>query len=332
MVVGYVGAVVAGFLLTAVPNWTGTAPLAGGPLAALAALWLAGRAAPWLGAVPDWLAAGLDVAFLPALGLAVARPLIAARKPRNAVFLGFLGLLTAASALVHAEGLGLAPDTGAPGVRLGLDTAILMIAIIGGRIVPTFTANALATRGEPAELARRPTIELLAILATILFLAGDVLVPGTVVAGAAALAAAALHGLRLSGWRTRRTLGSPILWVLHLGYAWLAAGLAIKGIADLTTLVPETVALHGLTVGAIGTMTIAVMSRATLGHTGRPLVAPRVVVLAYLLVSASAIARLAAGFLGPSANIAAAALWVAAFGLFLGALAPALLGQRAPAG
>lgn len=328
MIAGYVVAVVAGFMLTAVPNWTGTAPLAGRPLAALAALWLAGRIAPWLTVVPGWLAAAIDVAFPLALGCAVAKPLIAARKARNVVFLAFLAMLCVSSALVHAEGVGLTQDTGASGVRLGIDTAIVMIAIIGGRIVPVFTANALAARGEPAPMSRPPLVDRLAILATVLFLASDVVLPGTMVAGIIALAAAALHGLRLTGWGTRRVLDAPILWILHWGYAWLALGLALKGVADVTTLLSETVALHGLTIGAIGTMTLAVMSRASLGHTGRALVAPRPVVLAYVLISAAAVVRLLSDNLGAAANIVSAALWVAAFGLYIWTFAPILVGPR----
>jgi uncharacterized protein involved in response to NO len=330
---GYGGAVFAGFLLTAGPGGTGTAPVAGRPLALLALVWLAGRVVMALaGSLPGWLVAAVDLAFLPALALAVAGPLLAARKPHNVVFLGLIGLLVGCNALVHAEGLGLLARSASAGVRLAVDTAALMIAMIGGRVVPAFTANALAARGIAAKIVRSPVLDRAAVLATALFLLADGLRPGTMLAGLLALAAAALHVARLSGWRTLRTLDTPILWVLHLGYVWLAVGLGLRALASLTPVIPDSVALHGLTIGAIGTMTMAVMSRAVLGHTGRPLVAARRTVAAYVLISLAALVRLGFAGMHPAAHTISGLLWAAALALFVLVHAPMLIGPRVDEG
>lgn len=326
MLFGFIAAVIAGFLLTAVPSWTGAPPLQGWRLGLLVMLWLAGRAAFWTGP-PATAVAAFDLAFLPALGFAVARTLIAARKPHNLVFLALLALLTAGNALVHAEALGLTVDTAALGLRVAIVTVVLMIAMIGGRVVPAFTANALTARGGPP-VARSAARDRAAILATVVFALAEVAAPGTPWAGAAALAAALAHLARMVGWRTRHTLDAPILWVLHLGYAWLVIGLGLKAMADLAGLVPDATATHGLTTGAFGTMTLAIMSRATLGHTGRPLVAPPATVAAYILVSLAAVARTAVAPWWPVGNLIAGALWALAFGLFVTCHGAMLIGPR----
>jgi uncharacterized protein involved in response to NO len=321
-------------MLTAVPSWTATAPLAGRPLGALAALWFAGRVALWLeGSVPALVVAAVDVAFLPVLAVVVSRPLIAARKPHNLVFLALLAALTAGNALVHAEAVGLHPNSAATGLRLGVVTVTLMVAMIGGRVVPAFTQNALAARpGGPAKgVVRSVPLDRAAILATVAFAVAEIGWPGTLVAAFAALAAGLAHAARLAGWRTRDTLTIPILWVLHLGYGWLVIGLLVVAAAGLTEAVPPAAALHGLTTGAFGTMTLAIMSRAALGHTGRPLVAAPATVAAYLLVSLAALLRVAVAPWQPDANLVAGAAWVAAFALFAATHAPMLIAPRADA-
>ena len=330
MLFGYGTAVLAGFLLTATPGWSGRPPVKGAALAALAVIWLAGRLMSFAGGSVPGIAAAIDLAFLPALAVAIA-PALQAAPRRNLLFLPVLGLLVLANLAVQLDALDVLPGAGPMALRAALDLFALLIALVGGRIVPAFTASALAAQGEAAGVRPFSTRDQLAIGALVTLLLAD-LVGVTPVAGVIALAAAALNGWRLHGWAGSRSLRQPILWVLHLGYAWLAIGLAWKGLVDLTGFVPPADALHGLAIGAVGTMTLAVMSRATLGHTGRPLHAPRLIVASYLLVSAAAIARLAAA-LAPALAlpllVLSGACWSLAFLAFATRLGPALLRPRA---
>ena len=331
MLFGYGTAVLAGFLLTATPGWSGRPPVKGAALAALAVLWLAGRLMSFAGGSVPGIAAAIDLAFLPALAVAIA-PALQAAPRRNLLFLPVLGLLVLANLAVQVDALDVLPGAGSMALRASLDLFVLLIALVGGRIVPAFTASALAARGEAGRVRPFSARDRLAIgsLATLLLadLAG---LPQ--IAGVVALAAALFNGWRLTGWGGSRSLRQPILWVLHLGYAWLVAGLAWKGLADLTGFVLPADALHGLAIGAVGTMTLAVMSRATLGHTGRPLRAPRLIVASYLLVSAAAIVRLAAApapaQLALPLLVLSGAFWSLAFAAFAIRLGPALLQPRA---
>jgi uncharacterized protein involved in response to NO len=330
MLFGYGAAVLAGFLLTAAPSWSGRPPVQGGGLAVLALIWLAGRMASSAGGRFPALAAALDLAFLPALAIAIT-PALQAAPRRNLIFLPVLGALLLADLSVHLDALDVLPGLGGIALRAALDLFALLIALIGGRVVPAFTGNALAARGRAERVRTFSLRDRLAIGSLVLLLLAD-LADFSRVAGVVALAAALLNAWRLHGWQGSRTLREPILWVLHLGYLWLAIGLAWKGMVDLTGVLPPTDALHGLAIGAVGTMTLAIMSRATLGHTGRPLHAPGAVVASYLLVTAAAIARLAAP-LAPAQSLLllgfSGALWSLAFAAFAIRLGPALLQPRA---
>ena len=332
MVFGYAVAVVAGFLLTAVPEWRKTTPVAGPRLALLVAIWFAGRVAMWLAAVlPAWLVAAVDLAFLPALVALGVPTLLAAGAARNRIFLAILGLLLGANGLLHTAAI--TGGDGAAGAVLAVGVLALLITVLGGRIVPAFTANALAARGL-REAVHTPAFAGGLAIATVAAMVAadlatsiwDAIAP---VAGGLALAAAAANGWRMAGWGARHTLGQPVLWVLHLGYGWLVAGLALKGLAGLG-LLEATVAFHGLTIGAVGTMTLAVMSRAGLGHTGRPVVVAPAIVAAYGLVSLAAAARLAAAVpeLTVPALILAATAWSAAFATFTAVYFPILTRPR----
>ncbi len=321
----------AGFLLTAAPSWSDRGPVTGAALGALALLWLAGRLFAWLGGSVPLVAAFVDLAFLPALALTVL-PALRAASRRNLVFLPILGLLFAADLLIHLEAVGTMGDFATAGIYLLADGLVLLIAMIGGRVTPAFTASALQARGIEGAVRRHAKLDALALAAIALLILADLAAPAAVV-GWVALAAAALHAARLAGWGTRHTLGDPILWVLHLGYGWLVVGLAWRGLALVTDLAADSDAVHGLTIGAIGTMTLAVMSRAALGHTGRPLAAPRAIVVAYLLVSAAAVLRLASPFLPGEGYLhgllGSGVLWALAFTLFAFVFAPMLVAARA---
>jgi uncharacterized protein involved in response to NO len=336
MLFGYAVAVLSGFFLTAVPNWTGAPPIRGRKLAGLCIIWLAGRIAIWsVPACPPALAAAIDLLFLPALAVTVL-PALRQAPPRNRMFLVILGLLTAANLLFHLEALGIA-QTGRAGILLGVDLFALLISIVGGRVTPAFTASALKLRFESRNLAvpeirSRTLLDRASMLSVALVALCDLAIPNDLLIGLLALAAAALNAWRLAGWQTRHVLYEPLLWAMHLGYAWLVIGLAVKGLAALTGFLPSSIAIHGITIGAIGTMTLAIMSRASLGHTGRKLAAGRTLAVAYLLVSAAALARLFLPLAFPSNYIAsmviASGLWVVAFIVFGAIFVPIFVGPR----
>jgi uncharacterized protein involved in response to NO len=321
MVFGFAAATVAGFLLTAIPNWTGRLPLQGAPLAALALLWAAGRLGVLLSATVGPLAAAvLDLAFPVAFLAAIAREIAAGRNWRNLPMVGALTLLLVGNLLVHLDALGVAA-TAALGNRLGIATLVMLITFIGGRIVPSFTRNWLV-RERPASAAPAhfDHFDRAALALTALALALWVAAPEARAAAAAELAAGAALALRLLRWRGHRAWREPLVWSLHLGYSWLALGFLLLGADGVAPFLPATTALHALTVGAIGTMTLAVMTRASLGHTGRPLVAGRGTTAIYLLVTLAALLRLAAPLAGASALLLldlAGAAWSGAFGLFV---------------
>lgn len=335
MIFGFAGAALGGFFLTAVPNWTGAPPLRGARLFGLAAIWTLGRIGMIaLAAVPAWLGISVDLLFMPALALAVFRPLLKAEKPHNLILLVPLALFWGADWMMQIEFAGWTADTAARGARAGIDVLLLLITVIGGRIVPTFTTNALRAAGVAATPRTLPTIDRLAIGAMALLLVVEAVSGLSAATGVVALVAAMLNGLRLILWRGERALASPILWVLHLGYLWLVAGLALKGAAAFA-LVPEAAAIHALALGAIGTMIFAVMSRAGLGHTGRPLTAHWATALAYGLISLAALLRVAAsvdaGFF-TALLWASATAWILAALLFLGVYAPILTRPSRPGG
>ncbi|BAI76101.1 nnrS protein (plasmid) [Azospirillum sp. B510] len=331
MLFGMVVAAVAGFLLTAVPSWTGTKAVAGAPLMALAALWVAGRVAvfPWTG-MPEPVAAVIDLAFLPGLGVALARPLVAAGKWRNSAFLILLALMTVANLLIHLDWLELLDGGTEAGLALGLGIVLMMVTVIGGRILPAFTRNGLGKAG--LALRSWPLVERSTLALTLLLVPATMLAPDSVVTGLIALAAAVAHAVRLAGWRGWKVWRSPILWILHVGYLWVPVALGLRGLQALAGL-PAAAGIHALTVGAFATLILAVMSRASLGHTGRPLVVSRLTVAAYALLTVAAVARTASPLL-PVEWVWAALqwsgyAWVAAFTLYLAAYAPILLAPRA---
>ena len=338
MIFGYAAAVVAGFLLTAIPNWTGRMPLQGAALAALVLLWAGGRIAVLLsGMIGATAAAMVDLSF-PAVFLAVvAREILVGRNWRNLPMIGALSLLLAGNALVHLEPLGIADSAGL-GNRVGLATLLMLISLVGGRIIPSFTHNWLSKKHPEAALpAPAGRFDLAALFVNGLALAGWVAPPDAAIASWAALIAGAVTAIRLSRWKGRPTFGEPLLLVLHIGYGWLGLGLLLLGLNGLFHILPATAALHALTVGAVGTMTLAVMTRASLGHTGRPLRAGPGTEAIYVLITLAALSRVLSPLAGDEADLAlwlAGISWTAAFGLFVacygGPLAqPRVVGDQA---
>lgn len=338
MVYGVGAAIVCGFLLTAVPSWTGQPKLVGWPLAALVGVWLAGRIAM---AAPDALGvpvvAALDLAFLAILALRTAWQIRASRNWRNLPMVAGPVLLLAGNALTHAGAAGMVPGGGAFGAKLGLASIVLMIALIGGRVVPAFTRNWLVGTGRggplPAEPGRLDAAVLLATVAAFALWLGW---PASPVTGAVAAVVCAGHLARLARWRGWRTGGEALVWVLHLGYLWVPIGFGLMAAAAFAPgAVPEPAVLHAFSAGATGTMMLAMMTRATLGHTGRALTADRATVLVYLLVNLAAIARLAAALSPELYGVAiqvAGTGWILAFGLYLASYGPKLCASRVDGG
>jgi len=333
MLFGYVAAALAGFALTAIPNWTGRLPLHGTPLLVLVVLWLAGRIAIALSAVIGApLAALIDLLFLAALAGAIGREIGAGRNWRNLPLVVAVALFWLTNALIHGEALGLF-DTGGRALRLAIAVVIALITLIGGRIIPSFSRNWLVRR-DPERLPQpfgrydRMTLAVSAIA-----LAWWALAPQGLLGGILAAAAGVLNLVRLARWRGLATRAEALLWVLHLAYLWIPVGFALLALAALWPAVPENAAIHALTAGAIATMTLAVMSRATLGHTDQPLHAGPGLTAAYLLVTAAALLRLTAALWSAQFEPlvwAAAAAWIAAYALFLGVCGPYLLAHRRP--
>lgn len=330
MLFGFIGAVIAGFLLTAIPNWTGRLPIAGGPLAALFGLWLAGRIALFFSAGIGILATAIDVGFYLTFAFVAGREVLAA-KNRNMPIVGLVLLLALANAADHAGAMGLLTDPEA-GYRAGIGLVVLMISLVGGRIVPSFTRNWMAKEGIKKGLPGQPTrYDLGTIGVTAAALLGWLLFPSSTLTGAALLAAGMLQIVRLARWSGWKTLRDPLVSILHLGYLWLPTGLLLLGWSILDSALPRTAAIHALTTGAMATMILAVMTRATLGHTGRALKAGPATIAIYTLITIAALLRVAAplGLIAYRAGLeAAGAAWAGAFLLFLAAYGPLLLGER----
>ena len=332
MLHGFVVAAIAGFLLTAVPSWTGRRGFGGAPLVVMFAVWLAGRVACAAnGPLPALLVAAVDLAFLPVLAGWIAPPLIRERN-RNTPLLAVLGALWAANALFHlALWRG---DAALAGTSLlaTVNLVLVLVTVIGGRITPSFTSTALRMRGVAATVRAARPMTPLAVGAMVAVTIVDLYAGGSRFAGGLALAAALIQFARLAQWQGHRTLGSPLLWILHLGYLWIPIGLLLKGLALLGITAGAFGWLHALTAGCLATMIFGVMTRVSLGHTGRPLVLPRGVVLAYGLLTGAAVLRVIGPmqpFVAYTWTIAASAtLWAAAFAVFLVQYGPILWRPR----
>ncbi|WP_245798796.1 NnrS family protein [Sphingopyxis flava] len=320
MLFGYLGAIIGGFVSAAMPNWTARPTVTGWRVAAVAGLWLAARLAILFSAtVPPLVGATLDTAYLLILLAYAAREIFASGN-HNKPILIILLLVTAACALDHAAMMGALADP-ALGMRLGFALILLLIALVGGRITPAFTRNWLVRQGDSERLPVLPNrFDMAVIGVTAIALAAWVAAPFHSIAAGLLIVGGILQVVRLARWAGLKALSDSLVFVLHLSYAWLPAGLILLGCAMLYPILPISSAVHALGAGAMGAMTLAVMTRATRGHTGRPLEADRATVFIYMLVHSGALLRVAAPLL-PFDYMwiigAAGCLWAAAFLLFL---------------
>jgi uncharacterized protein involved in response to NO len=331
MLFGFVGAIVAGFLLTAIPNWTGRLPIAGPPLAALFGLWVSARMAVLFSASYGFaLAALLDVGFYLVLAALAAREVLAA-KNRNVPIVGLVLLFGIANGLDYVGAAGFLSDAGLA-FRAGITLVVIMISLIGGRIIPSFTRNWLSKRGVKQGLPGQPNrFDFATIAVTASALLAWTLFPSSLPTGAILVVAAAFQTVRLARWKGYRTLADSLVLILHVGYAWVPIGLALLGASILGAAFPTSAAIHALTAGAMATMILAVMTRATLGHTGRELQASPATAFLYLLVTVGAVLRVVApmGLLDYTVGMEFAAVaWAGAFVIFLFAYGPILFRPR----
>ena len=325
MLFGFTLAVVVGFLFTAGRNWSGRPTPTGLPLMALAALWVAGRV---LVLTPfGWAAAIVNVAFPLAAAVGLAIPFIAARNKRNYFFIALLVLMAAAVLGIHLAQLGVTQLPGWIGIQVALDVVLFIMAVMGGRVIPMFT-NSIAG----AHATKRPWLEKAALGSTLALLLADGLgLRGLPLVALTGVCCAAHFG-RWALWQPWKTLRTPLVWVVHVAYLWIAVHLLLRSLAEMGW-ITASVATHALTVGAIGGLIIGMMTRTALGHTGRLLKASRLDVACYLLVLASALVRVLVPLLAPgqlvNAVVGSAALWSAGFALYAVAYWPVLTRARA---
>jgi uncharacterized protein involved in response to NO len=313
MLFGYTIAVIAGFLFTAVRNWTGQPTPSGGLLAAYALLWIAGRVSvltPY-----GFVSAALNALFPIAVAAGVAVPLARSNNRRNYFFVGLLVLLGLATFAVHMARLGVVAWPARASLQVALDAILFIIAVMAGRVVPMFTNN-----GVPgARAVRHPLVEKAALGGVLLLILADLLQVDAAWIGVVAIVVAFAHAARLWLWQPWRTRLTPLVWVLHVAYAWIVVYLVLHALAAWGV-VAAPLAVHALTIGTIGGMTIGMMTRTARGHSGRPLVADAVEVTCYALIALAAAIRVFGGIALPEFYRATVVLsglcWSAGFGLF----------------
>jgi len=310
MVFGYASAVIAGFLLTSVRNWTGLVTPSGASLALLAMLWLAPRLLSFAPFLPATAFALIDMLFLPVLAVVLGRLIMQAKQPHNYPIPLLILLLALCNAVVHLEVLGFARDVSSQAMQIAVGTIVSLIAVIAGRVLPFFMQRSIAVRP-----AVNKTVERLALPSLLLFV-GTIAIGQIWLTSIAALLAAVIHGTRLLGWFDREIFRQPMLWVLHAGYAWLVVGLLLYGM-DVFIGMPTVQAIHAWTVGAIGMLTLGMMTRVALGHTGRNIKALPWIPAAFILIFLATLIRVMLPLINPAlfdgSIIVSASCWIIAF-------------------
>ncbi len=316
MLFGYAASVVAGFLLTAVRNWTGMAVPIKGKLAALAMIWLLARVLILIPGVPGVLVALVDLSFIPLLGWSLFQPLWFGQNKVNRYFLLFFASMTFANLLFHLDVLGVMPGLWQRGAYFMLDTVLLTLLLVAGRVMPFFTEKAVAGSTPKST----PWIEKAGFVLLVLMASVQLMMPHGPIAGVLALLLSVLQVLRLAGWHHPGVWRIPVLAVLYTGYIWMLLGLALRGLSSFG-LLNYQLGLHALTAGAVGVLTLGMMSRVALGHTGRDINTTSVINLAFVLLSIGAFFRVIMPMLAPGQyyiwiNLSGG-LWVLGFVLFV---------------
>lgn len=328
MLLGYSIAVIAGFLLTAVKNWTGIQTIQGNQLAGLCLLWIYGRVVPFYSELlPDALIALIDFSFLPTLAYFVAKPILKSGHYRNLFFIGLLLLMALGNALIHAEILGVSENSAWIGLNLVIAIILMMILVIAGRVFPFFTERGL--KGVMA--IRNPVLDGLAIAASALVFGLLIFDINGLFLTVCAVLAVIANFVRVAGWYVQRIWYVPLLWVLYLGYGWIMLGFVFVALSSIS-LVQPSLAIHAFTVGGIGVLTLGMMARVSLGHTGRVMKASNTIAIAFALINVAAIFRVLMPTLLPdwysSFLVISTYSWLAAFSLFIFIYTPILSTAR----
>jgi len=327
MIYGFTAAIIGGFVLTASQNWTGKRGVNGKPLQFLVALWVLGRVLVSIPGAPGILTAVIDLSFFPVLSFLMVPYLKDPDLRTERVFFLFFALFFTGNLLVHLQALGILQGYARSGVYLGLNTVVLVIIFMGGRVIPFFTESSVS-RKQPKTWQG---VELTSHVSAGLFLVADLFLPSSLPLAIIAFVAAGVHLVRLSGWYAPRIRRAPLIWVLHVGYLWLVIGFALSGLATLG-LIAKTPALHAFTVGGLGVIIYGMISRVALGHTGRRLHPQALVVAGFYLLNFSAVFRVFGPIFLPNLYlwtlVMSAVLWIAAFFLYLLIYSPMLLAPR----
>ncbi len=328
MLLGYSVAVIAGFLLTAVKNWTGKPTLTGDKLAGLALLWLYGRILPfYAGLLPDVLIAVIDFAFLPILAYQISKPIMQAKHYKSLVFIGLLLLLTLGNGLIHGEILGLSQNTAWTGIQLVVATIIILILILAGRVFPFFIEKGLSG----TLIIRNPLLDALSIGSAVAVFALQMWAISGIFLALTAIFAVIVNSARLSGWYVPRIWYVPLLWILYAGYGWIIIGFILTALSAYSLVLPS-LALHAFTIGGIGVLTLGMMARVSLGHTGRALKASNAIAITFVLINLASLLRVLLPIALPNwYNIliyGSTLSLLAAFSLFMFVYAPILTSPR----
>ncbi|MCG8427278.1 MAG: NnrS family protein [Chromatiales bacterium] len=326
MLFGYTLAVVAGFLLTAVRNWTGVNTITNTPLALLALLWLLGRLLPWIPGLPGWLIMIVDLAFIPLLAVALIYPLWQGRNKINRVFVPILLSMFIANLLVHSEAMGWT-NTATLGIDLVLHIILLLIVMVGGRVMPFFTQNVIPGFTSTS----RKWVEVSSFVSIILVALAALFMDKSPLLGVLYIAFATIQAIRLQGWYHNDIWDKPVLWVLHTGYAWLIIGALLMGLSNFG-LFMVSAAKHALTAGAIGVITLGMMARVARGHSGRDINVTKPIAWAFVLINIAVALRVFGPDLLPQHYLiwimSSGTFWLIAFGIFTVAYLPILIHPR----
>lgn len=334
MIFGFTLTIIAGFLLTAVSNWTGGAPTRRGYLILLCGVWLAGRLSFWWAYAPQPVLSFIDLAFIPLLGIFLAIPLIRAKNHHNLSFIGVLALLFLCDLDMHLIALGIVKGDPRITAYAAVLVVLMIVSIVSSRIIPSFTVASLRQRGLTLFQTDQTKTDIAAMLllfalAVAVFFTGLKSIPTAF----CALTAGLIHLWRMRHWHSFKTGGEPMLWILHAGHFWLAAGLLTLGLHALGFATFASLALHMLTVGCIGSLTLGMMARVSLGHTGRLIKAHAAMIVAFLMMQWATVLRCLAIIVGSNHYLswimATGIFWVAAYSLYLVIYMPILLGPRA---
>ena len=327
MLFGYTVAVIAGFLLTAAGNWTGMKMIKGKQLVLLSAVFLLGRLAPFIPELPYWIIAAIDLSFLPLVALLIALPVIKVKQWSNFVFVPLLLTMAAANLMVHLSVMGIISSSIVSGSRLMIYLVILLIVIMGGRVIPFFTergVNGVTTK-------KWSWIERLSSLSVFLIVIGEVFFTDNIIIGYLAMFAAAINLIRVAGWYSNKIWQVPLVWILQIAYLWIVFGFVIKGwvIFDINE---SLFAFHAFSIGGIGIMTLGMMARVSIGHTGRDMELNHWMTLAFILINLAAVTRVILPMLMPNLYLFfiqfSGWLWVSAFIIFFVVYTPMWIRPR----